>query len=108
MDRTTFLDLAPEFKTARVNRVDAALAVATLRTDAGLFGTDALTIGAYTLTVTDAAIFYLAAHILTASPSGKAARLEGGDIARTLYLDERERLEREAGCCLGVSLVADT
>jgi hypothetical protein len=49
------------------------------------------------------AIFYVAAHILTISPSGKAARLEGGDIAHTLYLDERQRLEREAGCCLGLA-----
>ena len=55
----------------------------------------------------DDAHFYLTAHLLAVSPTGKAARLDG-DSFRTLYLDERERLEREAAACLSVSLVDGT
>lgn len=94
MTRDEFKTRAPEWKTARDERIDAALTQATARTDASLFGAS-----------TDDAVFFLAAHLLAVSPSGKAARLEGGKVARTLYLDERERLEREAAACLGVSLV---
>ena len=96
LTREQFLDRGPEFKTARVTRVDAALAEAETRTDAAVFKGS-----------TNDAHFYLTAHILATSPTGKAARLDGGKIARTTYLDERERIEREAAALLGVSLAAD-
>lgn len=96
LTRSQFLDRAPEWKTATDARVDAALAQAATRTDEDVFGDR----------VNDAH-FYLTAHLLAVSPTGKAARLDGSGM-RTLYLDERERIEREAAACLSVSLVDGT
>ena len=88
MDVDTFLQRAPEFRTFRTlgvpngdTRIQAALDSATRRTDATLFGAD-----------TDDAIFYLAAHLLAASPTGKDARLKGEAFV-SVYLAERQRLE---------------
>jgi hypothetical protein len=87
VDVATFLIRAPEFVTFRSNaangnaRIQTAIDDATARTDASIFGAD-----------TEAAIFYLAAHLLAASPSGKDARLKGEGF-QSLYLEERQRLE---------------
>lgn len=87
MDVTEFLERGPEFVTFRTNapngdiRITRAIASATARTDAAVFGDD-----------TADAIFYLAAHLLAASPSGKDARLKGEGF-ESLYLAERQRLE---------------
>jgi hypothetical protein len=91
-----FLERAPEWRTAKAARITAALAAAEKRTDPSVFGT-----------LTDDAHFYLTAHLLAVSPTGKAARLDGASF-RTLYLDERERIEREAAAALSVSLVDGT
>lgn len=87
MDIATFLQRAPEFRTFvsgapnGTTRVQQALDSATRRTDATIFGAD-----------TDDAIFFLAAHLLSASPTGKDARLKGEGF-QSLYLEERRRLE---------------
>jgi hypothetical protein len=87
VDIAAFLERAPEFRTFvstapnGTARVQAALDSATRRTDASVFGAD-----------TDDAIFFLAAHLLAASPSGKDARLKG-EAFESLYLAERRRLE---------------
>ena len=87
MDVAAFLERGPEFRTFVSTapngsaRVQAALDSATRRTDASVFGAD-----------TDDAIFFLAAHLLAASPSGKDARLKG-EAFESLYLAERRRLE---------------
>jgi hypothetical protein len=83
---------APEWSTAKDARVNAALAAAETRTDPDVFGDR-----------TDDAHFFLTAHLLSVSPTGKAARLKGEGFG-TLYLSERERLEREAAACLAPSL----
>jgi hypothetical protein len=87
VDVAAFLERGPEFRTFvstapnGTARVQAALDSAMRRTDASVFGTD-----------TDDAIFFLAAHLLAASPSGKDARLKG-EAFESLYLAERRRLE---------------
>lgn len=67
-------------------KVAAALADATRRTDAEVFGEN-----------TEEAIGWLAAHLLIADPAGKAVREALGRGAQSTYLNERERLERECG-----------
>jgi hypothetical protein len=98
VDVTAFLIRAPEFVTFKNNapngtaRIQTAIDDATARTDASVFGVD-----------TEAAIFYLAAHLLAASPSGKDARLKGEGFA-SLYLVERQRLEALHAPILGGAL----
>ncbi len=81
----------PEFKATGDERIEAALAAAEVRTDPDYFGAH-----------TDAAHYFLAAHLLTAMPQGKAARLKGEGFG-TLYLNERERLERLCGMGVGLT-----
>jgi len=82
-----FLARAPEFRTLKSDatggeaRIQAALDDATRRTDATIFGDDA-----------ESAIFFLAAHLLAASPAMKDARLKGEGFV-SVYLEERRRLE---------------
>lgn len=95
--------MAPEFRGATPARVQGAIAQATLRTDSSIFGTDPVTVGTVTITKTDAAIFYLAAHLLVSSPTGTEARLKGEGFV-SVYLEERHRLEAELGPLLGTSL----
>ena len=94
MDRTTFRARAPEFRGAADARVDAAIASATARTDATIFGAR-----------TDDAIFFLAAHLLASSPTGTEARLKGEGF-ESVYLAERHRLEDEFGPLLSAGLGA--
>jgi hypothetical protein len=98
VDVTAFLVRAPEFVTFRSNavngdaRIQAAIDDATARTDSSVFGVD-----------TEAAIFYLAAHLLVASPSGKDSRLKGEGF-QSLYLEERQRLEALHAPVLGAAI----
>ena len=62
--------------------VGAALASATARVDTALASADDR-------------VFYLTAHLLSIDPAGQMSRLES-DNARTTYLEEYERLCREA------------
>ena len=71
----------PEFVKTADTVVQAALDAAEARTDAAVFDT-----------LTNDAHFWLAAHLLAASPQGREARL-AKDSEKTLYLVERERLE---------------
>lgn len=106
MDVTGFIERAPEFRTfvsGAVNgtaRVQAALDAATRRTDPAIFGAD-----------TDDAIFFLAAHLLSASPTGKDARLKGEGF-QTIYAEERQRLEAIyaplAATAAAMPLIVDT
>lgn len=96
-----FLARAPEFRTFKSEatngeaRIQAALDAATRRTDSSVFGDD-----------TDSAIFFLAAHLLASSPSGKDARLKGEGFV-SLYLEERRRLESIYAPMLAATLVFD-
>lgn len=96
-----FLARAPEFRTFKSaaeggeSRIQAALNDATRRTDASVFGDD-----------TDSAIFFLAAHLLASSPSGKDSRLKGEGFV-SLYLEERRRLEAIYAPLLAATLVTD-
>lgn len=96
-----FLARAPEFRTFKSEaangeaRIQAALDDAARRTDADVFGDDA-----------ESATFFLAAHLLASSPSGKDARLKGEGFA-SLYLEERRRLEAIYAPLLAASLVLD-
>jgi hypothetical protein len=98
MTASEFLARAPEFRTFYSTatggsaRVDAALADATARTDATVFGVH-----------TDAAIFYLAAHLLAASPANKDARLKGEGFV-SVYLEERRRIENLVAPMLALTL----
>ncbi len=92
MDVAAFRVRGPEFLNQTPERVQAALDAATLRTDEDIFEDD-----------TDSAIFYLAAHLLAASPTGADARLKGEGFV-SLYLQERQRLEALHAGCLGLTL----
>lgn len=93
-----FIARAPEFRTLRSDatggeaRIQAALDDATARTDATVFGDH-----------TDAAIFYLTAHLLAASPANKDARLKGEGFV-SVYLEERRRLENLYAPMLALTL----
>lgn len=63
--------------------VDAALAEAVAECDARVFDESY-----------DHAVGLLAAHKLAMGPGGQTARQEGADKARTVYLEEWERLAR--------------
>ncbi len=75
-------------------RVTAALAAAYRSTDATLYGDD-----------TDEAAMWLAAHLLTADPLGKDARVVGKKAQdTTLYMRERLRYETIYCSCVGLTL----
>jgi hypothetical protein len=90
IDLAGFRTRGPEFKAVADARIEAALDAAELRTDADYFGDH-----------TDSAHYYLAAHLVAAMPQGKAARLKGEGF-QSLYMAERERLERM--CAMGAGL----
>ena len=84
-----FVEQWPEFAPVDA-AVEAAVAEAELRTDASVFGA-----------LTNRAHGYLTAHILASGPSGKEARIKGAaavTMGRTLYLNEREKLEDLVAC----------
>lgn len=81
MTEAEFRDRGPEFQGASSARVQAALDAATRRTDAEVFGG-----------LAEDAIFFLAAHLLVSSPTGKDARLKGEGFV-SVYLEERVALE---------------
>jgi hypothetical protein len=92
IDLAGFRTRGPEFRATSNERVQAALDAAEARTDATFFGDH-----------TDSAHFFLAAHLLVSMPQGKAARVRGEGF-RSLYLEERERLERMCGHGAGLAL----
>ncbi len=90
-----FIAIRGEFSTVFANdptRVEAALAAAYRQTDATMFGDD-----------TDEAAMWLAAHILSADPLGKDARVVGKKAQETtLYMRERMRLEELYAATYGI------
>ncbi|HVJ26385.1 MAG TPA: DUF4054 domain-containing protein [Vicinamibacterales bacterium] len=64
----------PEFRTASDTLVESVLAEATARLDERIFGA-----------LTDAAVGYLAAHLLATSPFGESQRLEDDKSESTYH-----------------------
>ena len=77
----TFLDRGSEFRNVSQSKIEAALAQAARSTDPTVYGED-----------TEDAQYYLAAHILSADPNGKEARLKGEGF-KSIYMQERSRLD---------------
>lgn len=83
MDLAAFRARFPEFRAASDPLVESVLAEATLRVASDVFGD-----------LTDAAIGYLAAHLLAGSPLGFSQRLED-DKTETTYLKDYRALLRQ-------------
>lgn len=80
MDRPTFRAQYPEYATAPDALVDAYLARATARVDAGVWGA-----------LKDEGIGLLTAHLLALAPNGQFARLQSNK-GETTYGKEYDRL----------------
>ena len=86
MTADAFLVAHGEFSEITTDAIQAALDDATRRTDADVFGAE-----------TDAAIGWLAAHLLIAGPNGRSVREQLVKDGQSTYMDERKRLEQECG-----------
>ena len=80
-----FRALKREFDKVSDAKVQAAVDAAAARTDATVFGA-----------LTDEAHMWLAAHLLAADPRGGTVRIQGMGF-RTVYLEERQRIEDLVG-----------
>lgn len=78
-----FVDRFPEFRGTAEGLIARRIAEAQRRTDPGTWGERA-----------DDGAAYLAAHLLSVSPTGEQARIAKGDQASS-YLRERQRMARE-------------
>lgn len=78
-----FRNTFPEFRKTEDHEIEAKIAIAKLRVNAGVWGDKA-----------DAGVLYLSAHMVALAPAGQNAKLKPENAAKTVYLQEYRAIMR--------------